>query len=101
MPNTQYNGSNSFVLSALRLNNENLVKEIERLDESNKKLIQQVKQATVDIQALLTRLSPHLSAPEFYATLKELQIAQAPTSRTETDGPDADPNTGIPYGDLT
>jgi len=101
MPNTQYNGSNSFVLSALRLNNENLVKEIERLEESNKKLVQQVKQATADIQALLIKLSPHLSGPEFYATLKELQIAQVPAVSSETDGPDADPNTGIPYGDLT
>ena len=102
MPNTPNSEPNNFLLNSMRLQNKNLLKDIAVLQASNKTLVQAGAKAATDIKNLLLALSSRLSDPEFYAILQTLQVSQIePTVQTETDGPDADPLTGIPYGALT
>ena len=90
------------LVEALRLQNDNLQAEMMSLRQLNVELHQTLTKVNADLSTLVRQVGPHISTVEFNRMLKTLnKMSTGFVAKAATDGPDADPTTGIPYGDLT
>lgn len=90
------------LVEALRLQNDNLQAEMMSLRQLNVELHQTLTKVNADLSTLVRQVGPHLSTVEFNRMLKTLNsMSGGLVPQVATAGPDADPTTGIPYGDLT
>ena len=90
------------LVEALRLQNDTLQEEIITLRQLNVELHQTLIKVNADLSTLVRQVGPHLNTAEFNRMLETLNgMSAGLVAKAATDGPDADPTTGIPYGDLT